>query len=406
MSTSRKDRFPLSLKQCRIIQAVAKGRSESAAADLLNLTQSNVSRTLISAEQSLGHKLFTRGWGGANPTNEGEVLISQCNAILKDITRAEAELAKSSSSPPLLQPYLEWRHLEVVDALATLGSASAAAEKLGQSQPAVSRTLKAVENMVRQPLFTRRRLGMEPLQTARILVSLGMNILPRAIAISKILATMPTGLTGRLSVGMLPFSSQEIVPHAFGILSNEYPHLRLQAMQAPYPMLVSALQHREIDCFLGLIRHLPSSSDLMEVPLLEARYKIVAHKDHPAHDSAKTLADLISYNWIVAPHGTPIRSYFEALFEQIGEIPPVQTTEMLTLDSAEQMLMYSNAVGLQVYDVKRADDINPNLKELNIKLPNPQCIVGVTYLKNNQDPAFDKFLYILKDIVRQRLSPV
>lgn len=405
MTKRNKERFPLTIKQCRVIQAVANQRSESDAGTTLNLTQSNISRTITAAEKSLGCKLFYRGWGGSDPTSEGEIIISDCNAIMKEIARVEILLSEDASSDPLLQPYLEWRHLQVLDALVNLGSASAAAEQLEQSQPAISRTIKAVETMVRQPLFIRRRLGMEPRKAARILVSLSNNILPRAMAMGKALETLPNNVTGRLCVGMLPFSSQDIVPHAFGILSNEFPHLRLQAMQAPYQMLVSAIQHREIDCFLGLMRKIPASSDLAEIPLLKAQYKLIARADHPVHQSAQTLADLVNYNWIVAPHGTPIRRYFEQLFDHIGSTPPVQTIEMLTLDSAEQMVLHSNAIALLVYDVKRTDDINPSLKLLDIELPNSNCTVGVTHRKGNDQPTFARFIEILKQIVSKQLSP-
>lgn len=392
--------YPLSIKQCRVIQEVANKRSESEACESLNLTQSSVSRTLNAAEKSLGCKLFYRGWGGSDPTSEGEIVITHCLAIMKEIAHAEQSLSRTSSSEPLLKSYLEWRHLQVVDALVNLGSASAAAEKLGQTQPAISRSVKAVENMARQPLFTRRKSGMVANEAANILISLLKNIAPRVLSIASELGSLPGQLTGRLCVGMLPFSSQNIVPKAFGMLSNEFPHLRLQAMQAPHHMLINAIHRREIDCFLGQMRNLPPQSDLIEVPLLDARYTVIARVDHPVHGSAKSLADLVNQNWIVAPHGTPIRAYFEALFGQVGTTPPVQTIEMLTLDSAEHMIMYSNAIALLVYDVNPAVAINPKLKALDIELPNCRCVTGITHRKGDSQPAVAKFIEILKGIVQ------
>lgn len=157
MTPATTEVYPLTLKQCRVIHAVANNRSETHASDSLNLTQSNISRALKGAEASLGCKLFYRGWGGSDPTSEGEILISLCHNIIKEVRRTEAQLSDGASSEPLLIPYLEWRHLEVIEALVALGSASAAGDKLGLSQPAISRTLKAVETMTRQPLFNRRR---------------------------------------------------------------------------------------------------------------------------------------------------------------------------------------------------------------------------------------------------------
>ena len=124
------ERLPISIKQCRVIEEIAKRRSESLACESLNLTQSNVSRTLSMAEKSLSCKIFHRGWGGSNPTTEGEFVISHCNAIMREIRAIETQLKELSGLDALLSAYAEWRHLITVSALVELGSASAAAEHL------------------------------------------------------------------------------------------------------------------------------------------------------------------------------------------------------------------------------------------------------------------------------------
>ena len=132
-------RFPVTIKQCRVIEEIANKRSESLASESLNLTQSNVSRTLTMAEKALGCKVFNRGWGGSNPTTEGECVISHCNTVMREIRATERHLKEISGIETLLTAYVEWRQLVTVDVLVELGSASAAAQKLRQSQPAVSR---------------------------------------------------------------------------------------------------------------------------------------------------------------------------------------------------------------------------------------------------------------------------
>ena len=392
-------RFPVTIKQCRVIEEIANKRSESLASESLNLTQSNVSRTLTMAEKALGCKVFNRGWGGSNPTTEGECVISHCNTVMREIRATERHLKEISGTETLLTAYVEWRHLVTVDVLVELGSASAAAQKLGQSQPAVSRTLSSLENMARQPLFHRRKQGLEPKEEARVLASLYRKIAPGVLAITRELENLPDSLTGSLHVGMLPFSSQDIVPKAFGTLSNEYPYLRLQAMQAPYHMLINALRKKEIDCFLGLTRQVPATADLVEVPLIAARYRLIARENHPVHEHAHTLQDLAKENWIVAPHGTPIRAYFETLFDQIGTTPPVQTIEMLTLNSAEQMILYSNGIALLVYDHGISENLPPNIKFVDIELPDSERVIGLTHRKGDESPALQHFITTLQDIL-------
>ena len=69
----------LSLKQARVIDSVARCAELSRAAEELNMSQSTVSRSLAAAENFLAVSLFRRGWSGAEPTSEGEIVATSCS---------------------------------------------------------------------------------------------------------------------------------------------------------------------------------------------------------------------------------------------------------------------------------------------------------------------------------------
>lgn len=393
---------PLSLKQCRVISAIMRKGSEQNASVALNLSQSSVSRSLAQAEQALQVSIFTRGWSGAELTADGEVVISTCDTILNVIAEVAEQLQTNAGTVLTLNNHLEWRHLMVVEAASRLGSASVAAEVLGITQPAVSKTLKELENMVRQPLFERVRHGLVPQAAAKALAVLYLRTLPVAQALSQALQSRPNELTGRLSVGMLSFSCQDIVPIAFASIFKQHPRIRLQAMQGPYHMLANALLQGEIDCFLGLLRTGPIHSDLIEIPLLHAQYALIARADHPIHHKANSLKDLTDERWIVARHGTPIREYFEKLFHSIDNKPPIQALEMLTFASSEELVIHSDAIALLFYDDWNIGQLNPRLKQVPIKLPKPDCTIGITLHRSHQSPMIDKFIEELKLIIRAK----
>lgn len=395
---------PLSLKQCRVISAIMRKGTEKDASAELNLSQSSVSRALSQAEQALNVNIFTRGWSGAEPTAEGEFVISFCNTMLKSINKAEAQLQHAAETGLVLHHYIEWRHLMVVEAVARLGSASLAAQALAISQPAVSKTLKEVENMVRQTLFIRARHGLIAQSAAKVLGSLYLQMLPAAQSLLQALQSQPNELTGRLSVGMLSFSCQDIVPIAFASIFEQHPRIRLQAMQGPYHMLSNALLQGEIDCFLGLLRTRPIHPDLIEIPLLHAQYALIARANHPIHDKANNLNDLTDQRWIVARHGTPIRDYFEKLFHSIDDKPPIQALEMLTFASSEELVIHSDAIALLFYDDWTIHQLNPRLQQIPITLPTPDCTIGITLHKERQTPIIQTFIEELKKTIELKQS--
>ncbi|MBU2319310.1 MAG: LysR family transcriptional regulator, partial [Gammaproteobacteria bacterium] len=285
-----------------------------------------------------------------------------------------------------------------------VGSASVAAQTLGMTQPAVSKTLKEIENMVQQPIFLRARRGLIPQAAAKQLASLFLRISPVAQSLHHSLQSLPNELTGRLSVGMLSFSCQDIVPIAFASIFKQHSGIRLQAMQGPYHMLANALRQGEIDCFLGLMRKGPLHPELIELPLLKAQYALIARADHPIHNEAKTLNDLVNERWIVARHGTPIRDYFESLFHSIDNKPPIQALEMLTFASSEELVIHSDAIALLFYDDWNINKLNPRLKQISIPLPNPECTIGITLHRERQSTIIQTFIEELKLTVIDKLK--
>lgn len=71
----------MNLRQLEVFQAVMQSGNMSAAARLINITPSAVSKTIAHTELQLGYKLFTRSKGALAPTPEAKVLFGESTAI-------------------------------------------------------------------------------------------------------------------------------------------------------------------------------------------------------------------------------------------------------------------------------------------------------------------------------------
>lgn len=71
----------MNLRQLEVFQAVMQSGNMSAAARLINITPSAVSKTVAHTELQLGYKLFTRSKGALAPTPEAKVLYAESTAI-------------------------------------------------------------------------------------------------------------------------------------------------------------------------------------------------------------------------------------------------------------------------------------------------------------------------------------
>ncbi|WP_457282813.1 LysR family transcriptional regulator [Polaromonas sp. P5_D5] len=89
----------MNLRQLEVFQAVMQTGNMSAAARLICITPSAVSKTIAHTELQLGYKLFTRGKGTLAPTPEARVLFEESSQIhqkLDGLKRIAVNLRQSA----------------------------------------------------------------------------------------------------------------------------------------------------------------------------------------------------------------------------------------------------------------------------------------------------------------------
>jgi len=387
--------LPLTAREARVIRALADHRRLGAAAEVLALSQSSLSRALAEAESRLGVTLFQRGWTGSEPTALGDVVVAQCQRILADIEAVER--ADLGARHPKLAALVQWRHLKSLAAVVAQGSASAAARALGISQPAVSQALSDLAAFVPVPLLRRHSAGLDPEPAAFALAALWDRVRSELQILPGLLAEAATGLTGRVAVGLMPFSGQAGVMAALGDLTREHPNLRLIGVPGNYTALCEALKRREIDVIVGLLRNPAPYPGFAEEPLFAERFTLVARRDHPVHAAPVTIDTLAAQRWVVAPHGTPVRRYFETVFRRLGAVPPAQSYEIWSFADAEQMIVDSDSIALLSYSDRTLAALRADLRPVAFDLPDAGVDVGLTRLGDlPPSPAVSAFATALR----------
>lgn len=107
---------------------------------------------------------------------------------------------------------------------------------------------------------------------------------------------------------------------------------------------------------------------------------MIARADHPCHSGPLDRAALARLKWSVAPHGTPVRRYFESYFAECAPPPQTQSCEFFSFTNAEQMILHSDSVALLCYSVEALLALPPGLRALAVDLPEAAVPIGVTTL--------------------------
>ena len=393
----------ITISHIRMISAVADATSLAEAGTRLAISQSSLSRHIAQAERVLGIVLFNRGWAGVSPTEPGSMIIVHADRMMARIATAQHALEAAGARPNELGHRLDWAMFAVLEAVRTCGSASLAARYLQISQPDVSRTLAKIGAAIGRPPFRRSSGRMVATDDVAILADLHLHLLAEMAAMAQTLANLRGGVTGRIVVGMTPFSEQDVIVRIFAEIMEQHGHVRLNAMTGSYAVLADALRKGEIDFILGQLRSPAPIATLTEIHLHDEWFSFIARADHPRALAARSLAQLAAESWVVGPLGTPIRRYFHEVILDEGLMPPLRICEITAFPLTEEMVASSDAIGLLTYSERKRGAMRPGLAILPWRDRREVRKIGLTMRKDQAlDPA--QTLFIAK--LREELCPV
>ena len=194
--------------------------------------------------------------------------------------------------------------LRVVFEVARTGSFSAAADRLGYTQSAISRQVAVTERFADTPLFERHARGVRTTAAGEALVRHAGKVLDAVASATQELAGMRDRLAGRLAVGGFATASAVLLPRALDRMANEHPGLAVQLVEVSTPKQLLALRRGRLEvAVLATGEGLPSYDldGLRRTELRSGRGAGVAVADtHPfaARDSVDA-DELAEQRWVV-----------------------------------------------------------------------------------------------------------
>src|SRR3954452_2818346 len=145
---------------------------------------------------------------------------------------------------------LDVKRLKVLREVAAQGSFSAAAEKLGYTQSAVSQQIAALEREAGATLIERNPRGLRLTGAGEALVRHADKILARLAEAEAELEAIAGLRGGRLRLAAVPTGGGTLLPHAVGEFNQRHPDVELNLTEAePYDS-VPLLKAGELDLVL------------------------------------------------------------------------------------------------------------------------------------------------------------
>ncbi|MBS0317202.1 MAG: LysR family transcriptional regulator [Proteobacteria bacterium] len=173
------------------------------------------------------------------------------------------------------------RQLRHLLAVIEAGSISGAAQQVHLSQPALSRSLRALEDELRAPLFDRVDRRLVPTPFAQAYLARARRIVSEEAEGLRELALMHSGRAGSLAFGMGSALARELLGGLVIELMAGAPRLKLRTLIETTDRLLAALRAEELDFFVGDVRAADTDAELQVEPLHACRFGWFARNGHP-----------------------------------------------------------------------------------------------------------------------------
>ena len=281
--------------------------------------------------------------------------------------------------------------------LAANGSFSQSAIKLHLTQPALSRSIRALEDELGQSLFDRvgrknelTSFGLQIVQRARVLVD-------EANELCQTSAQLQNGELGKLRIGMGSGPGAMLMTPLLKLMATNYPKAHLNISRGSTALLAQALRERLLDALIVDVRSLQPSSDLKIEALQEMTGAFMCRPGHPlAKKSRVTFAMLRRYPVASTPLSDEVA---RILMERFG--PQAHPDELVNLRSEEisgllDVVRSSDAVVLTIRAAA------PDLTVLPMSPPlDAKARFGlVTVAARSEPPLMDKLRALMRKILK------
>jgi DNA-binding transcriptional LysR family regulator len=225
-------------------------------------------------------------------------------------------------------------------AVARSGNLSAAARELAVSQPALTKSVRKLEQQVGMPLFERRARGMSLTASGATLLAHARAIEAQCRVADGELDALARGQTGRIRVGAGPYWGNTVVPRAIARLHERLPGLDVGLDVGVNAVVQPRLFAGELDLIVGGLPEegtLPTGIE--QIDFYTIRTRVVAGRHHPLQRKARvSVADLARYPWVFYQHDRDVMTRLSALFQRSGMGAPEIRVETTSLHAVMQLL--------------------------------------------------------------------
>lgn len=278
----------------------------------------------------------------------------------------------------MLDQRIKLRHINAFLETVRLGGVARAGGSLGMTQPAVSRALAELEEIVATPLFDRSRRSLSLTPAGEMFVRFaqaGLATLQQGVD------ALEAARSGQqvVAFGALPTAEVRIVPEALKRFAAGPLAGRTRVESGPSPYLLGLLRTAAIDFVVGRLAS-PEAMDGLSFEHLYSEHLVLAVRPgHPlAVRESVTLTEVAAFPLLMPPRGAIIRPEVDALLISGGVGRLAAEVETVSNSFGRAYALISDAVWVISESAVSADIAAGHLVRLPVDMRETLGPIGIT----------------------------
>ena len=273
-----------------------------------------------------------------------------------------------------------------------------AALRLHMTQPPLSQTIQALEELLGVSLFERNRRGVALTPAGLALLPEARRLLAQAQELPQLVQRAAAGETGRLSLAFVSSADYSVLPPFLRAYRAAYPQVQITLQEATSDLQVDDLLNHRIDAGL-LIPPLPDKArqELDYLPVLNEPLVLALPAGLPAlkKKGKLKLAALPPLPLIVFPRAISpaLHDAILSVFREAGVTPQVgqQAIQMQTIVS-----LVSAGMGMALVPQSVSNLMRPGVEYRALSDATPLVETGLAWRRDNASPVLHGFLELLR----------
>ena len=257
-------------------------------------------------------------------------------------------------------------YIQAFVAVVKAGSIHAAARDLDLSQPALSKSLRTLEEELAAPLLIRSINGVEPTDYGKIFYQRAQIVIDELRKAQEDVAQLRGKLEGSLTVAIAPASTMQLAPMVFKDFRRRCPDVKLHIVEGIWPSVAEPLRNGTVDLALSPVLDEISRSELAVEKLLDVQMAVVVRPSHPLV-AATSLRDLTQGDWLHQGTSSSASVLIRRIFEDQNLPVPLVSVESRSLTATIMMLQTMDLIAVMPRAMHESDAMKGTLVALNLK---------------------------------------